>query len=150
MKRLRLLAMMLLTAVLFAACSKDTTEPSNPTPTPSTPTKTPKELFIGTWKIESSVSNGANTLPDCSRDNLITFKADGSYTSDQGTVKCDPTDPQNDNGTWNLDAYPKLKYKLNTSVDYETVTIQTLDATTLIYTQYESDPFPFTITWKRQ
>jgi hypothetical protein len=135
---------------LFAACSKDKTQPFNPTPTPSTPTKTPKELLVGTWKIESSVSNGANTLPDCSKDNLITFKADGTYTSDQGTVKCDPSDPQNDNGTWNLDEYPKFKFKLNSNNDYEPATIKTLNETTLVYTQYESDPQPFTITWKKQ
>jgi len=34
------------------------------------------------------------TMPDCMKDNLLTFNMDGSCTTDEGEQKCDPDAPQ--------------------------------------------------------
>lgn len=37
---------------------------------------------------------------DCDKDNVITFKADGTGTLDEGATKCDPGNPQTSPFTW--------------------------------------------------
>jgi hypothetical protein len=39
-------------------------------------------------------------LEDCDKDNIITFKNDGTGTIDEGLTKCDAGDPQSVNITW--------------------------------------------------
>ena len=154
MKQLRLFSVMLIASLLFAACSKDKTAPNtnnNNNGNNNQPTKTPKELIVGTWKLTSMVyKTGGDNTPDCNKDNTVAFKADGTYTYDQGDVKCNPQQVQTADGTWNLDEYPKFKFKLNSNPDFETVTIQKLDETTLTYLQYEGEQSEVTVTMKRQ
>jgi hypothetical protein len=62
------------------------------------------------WKISSATVSPAiggetdflKTMPACSKDNLIFFKKDGSYKTDEGSTKCDPSDPQVIEGTWSF------------------------------------------------
>jgi hypothetical protein len=153
MKPLRLLMLVSLTAVLFAACSKDTTEPTNPTPTPSTPTKTPKELLIGTWIIVSQVYTlgGEKPLEDCVKDNLMAIQSGGKYIIDQGAIKCDPTTGQTTDGNWTMDNYPAIYFKLNDpSTEGTNAKITQLDETTLKMLEYEGEPSEVTITFKRK
>ena len=76
------------TALLFSSCGKD---------------KTKTELLTGSWKITNAVSGGTNVLSQqsaCSKDDVITFLANGSTTIDEGPTKCSTTDPQTRTGTW--------------------------------------------------
>jgi hypothetical protein len=119
------------TALLFS-CKKDDTTSNNTNNNNNTTPKTPKELLVGTWQADSAYAvdpNGgqSNNLPDCSKDNTITFKADGTYTTDEGAVKCSPADDQTLQGTWQMDSYPALKFKLNTSADFSAVTVTVID-----------------------
>jgi hypothetical protein len=75
------------TALLFSSCGKD---------------KTKTELLTGSWKITNVVKkDGTNgQLSACSKDDVITFLANGSTTIDEGPTKCSPSDPQTINKTW--------------------------------------------------
>lgn len=135
---------------LLASCSKEnTTTPSNPNPTPE---KTPLELLKGTWKIESSISNEAgnpSTLPDCSKDNLVTFNADGTMLADEGAVKCDSMDAQTSTGTWKMANYPTLEFKQDATTEFTVVKVIQLDETYLKY-EMPVDTRIYTLTWKRK
>ncbi len=49
------------------------------------------------------ISDTYNSLPDCSKDDLLIFKSNGSYTQEEGKTKCVPTDPVVfDMGNWSL------------------------------------------------
>lgn len=135
--------------ILFNACSKDKTEPNNNNGNNNQPTKTPKELIVGAWKPISMMWNGTDHIESCAKDNIVTYRADGTYTLDQGATKCNPNAVQSQEGTWNLDSYPTFTTKLNSNPnDGTTVTIKTLDNSSLVYEQVESGQ-TYTITWKR-
>lgn len=136
-----------------ASCSKSENA-ATPVSTPTT-SKTPKELIVGAWFIQSVTSNDPSNpepLPACSKDDILTIKADGTCTSDAGAVKCDPSDPQVQNGTWKLDAYPAMELKTPADTLQKTIKVTQLDETTLkwetVYTQVSSTIF--TYTWKRK
>lgn len=143
---------LLCAAMLLAACSKNDNNSATPTPTPS---KTPKELIAGTWAIQSVTTNDPSNpdpLSACAKDDLLTFKADGTCTADAGATKCDPKDPQTQNGTWKLDNYPA--FELNNPADTlkSTFKITQLDETTLKWERVFTNVSPtiFTYTWKRK
>lgn len=83
-----------------------------------TPAKTPREYLIaGYWKttaqvIDPGVNLGGTVItdfftltPDCTKDDLVRFNADGTITEDEGPTKCDDDDPQTvTEGTWVLSA----------------------------------------------
>lgn len=144
------ITLLVFAALMLHSCSKDkTTTSSNPDPTPI---KTPLELLDGTWKIESSISNEAgnpSTLPDCSKDNLVTFNSNGSMLADEGAVKCDSMDAQTSTGTWKMANYPTLEFKQDASTQFTTVKIIQLDETYLKY-EMPVDTRTFTLTWKRK
>src|SRR5687767_9382253 len=69
--------------------------------------KTKTELITsGTWKFDAAFVGSTSTplpdnyLEDCVTDNLLTLKADGTGTLDEGATRCDPSDPQSSNVTW--------------------------------------------------
>ncbi|MDH7462282.1 hypothetical protein QEG73_13370 [Chitinophagaceae bacterium 26-R-25] len=90
-------AMIVLTVAVIAGCHKNDSAPS----------KTDL-LTSGSWRLTASHvdpaidANGdgvvendifAVALP-CVKDNLMTFKREGTYTIDEGATKCDPSAPQ--------------------------------------------------------
>ena len=95
--------------VSLAGCG----DKSIPTPTPS---KT--ELICkGKWEIASlpiepalDLGGGVKStdytqmLQDCEKDNFYAFKADNTYTLDEGLLKCNPADAQTKPGVWSLSA----------------------------------------------
>jgi len=95
--------------VSLAGCG----DKSTPTPTPS---KT--ELICkGKWEIASlpiepaldlgggvKLKDYTQMLQDCEKDNFYAFKADNTYTLDEGLLKCNPADPQTEPGVWSLSA----------------------------------------------
>lgn len=144
------ITLLVLTALMLHSCSKDkTTTPGNPDPTP---TKTPLELLIGTWKVESAFSSEAgnpSVLPDCSKDNLVTFNSDGITVADEGAIKCDSMDAQTSTGTWKMANYPTLEFKQDASTEYTVVKVIQLDENYLKY-EMPVDTRIFTFTLKRK
>lgn len=95
--------------VSLAGCG----DKSIPTPTPS---KT--ELICkGKWEIASmpiepaldlggglKLKDYTQMLQDCEKDNFYAFKADNTFTLDEGLLKCNPADAQTKPGVWSLSA----------------------------------------------
>ncbi len=48
--------------------------------------------------IDLFTPNTPYSLPDCFKDNIITFSPDGKYQTSEGATSCTP--PVTDNGTW--------------------------------------------------
>jgi len=87
-------------ALLMGACKKDDASNS-------------EKLTTGQWKLVSSVGsftfNGNLQTVDvyanlgaCQKDNLVEFKTDGTFVSDEGPTKCGSADPQQTTGIWSL------------------------------------------------
>jgi hypothetical protein len=116
---------LIVTVFLFSACKKDPTEPTCAKNMAS---------ISGAYKITAATYKASptaaeidflNTLfPDaCQRDDLYTFKNDGTYTIlDVGTV-CNPNN--SDNGTWAVTGD-------NMQVDGDPTTIDGFDCKTLV------------------
>jgi hypothetical protein len=92
------LSIAILASVLLGGCTKNDTSP-----------KTKAELLTsGSWKqtgAQYKVGAGAWTdyysnISPCTKDDIITFKADGTLTLDEGATKCDPSDQQVSSGMW--------------------------------------------------
>ena len=105
---IQLLSIATLVFTLFA-CKKDTVPP----------TKT-ELLTAHAWKITAAEGtiNGVKrdlftTAPACEKDDIETFKTDKTYIGDQGATKCDPTDPQTEQGKW---AFSTNETKLDITV----------------------------------
>jgi hypothetical protein len=82
----------------FSACKDDEDNPSR------------REILTGsTWTVTARTSAGvADTLEACETDDRIKFNTNGTAVTDQGAVKCDPTDPQTSSGTWSLSSDEKV------------------------------------------
>src|SRR5215467_9471647 len=97
MKQLRVIsAMLVLTVLVLAACSKKS----------STPAKTNTDFLTqASWKFDNATVNGINVssaLQTCQTDNVLTFSSNGTGSVDEGPTKCTNTDPQTDAFTWNF------------------------------------------------
>ena len=98
---------------LFFSCKKDE-GPSN------------TELLTDhCWILSTSVVDPAlngitdlyTVLKPCEKDNTICFSTGGTVTTDEGALKCTPTDPQVQNGTWKLENDEKIfKFILSNGV----------------------------------
>lgn len=65
------------------------------------------------------ISDIFNSLPDCSKDDLLIFKSNGSYTQEEGKTKCKPTDPAvYDMGNWSLNYDETVLTMVSTYYDY--------------------------------
>lgn len=87
---------------------------------PTGPSASAKEsLLTGTkWKVTAhTISPGVDYADDgtlvtdlfavesqCSHDDITSFSADGKFVMEEGATKCDPADPQQEKGTWSLNA----------------------------------------------
>jgi hypothetical protein len=76
-------------------------------------------------------------MPDCGKDNLMFFKKDGSYKIDDGSTKCDASDPQTiSEGTWSfISAKNLLAFAPANPDDFAlALTIVSLTSTSFVYT----------------
>ena len=121
MKKLNLLFVLLLGLIVsFSACKSDDDNNGG--------VKTADQYLTGAsaWKITAGTIspavefNGmqitdyyAFFMQDCEKDNFLTFSGSGTtgtFVEDEGAVKCNESDPQTENGTWEfLENYSKLK-----------------------------------------
>ena len=69
------------------------------------------QLLARSWKQTDLLAVGPNgpvsvfltVMEACQRDNIWTFKSDGTYIVTEGATKCDPADPDTTtSGTWQL------------------------------------------------
>jgi hypothetical protein len=108
----------------FTSCKKD-------------PLETNKDLLQDKkWKLTALTFNGADSfaaIDACTKDDTETFKADGSWTDDEGATKCKSTDAQTTTlGTWALSNEGKTLTTTNTTTkEVSAATITELTATTL-------------------
>lgn len=129
MKKLFLLP---LAALALGSCKKN----DDNSPAPTAPSKTDL-LTAKNWRISTAtVTLAGLPLPGaieaCSLDDFLKFNADKTLVHDEGASKCDPSDPQKDNGTWSMPSDSKLTVALpNSSLPYGTFDIKELSATTL-------------------
>jgi hypothetical protein len=89
-------------SIFLFSCKKDNT---------TTATKTDL-ITKSAWKYQDAGAdmdkNGtidlsiSSQLQDCEKDNTLTLRADGTGTLDEGSTKCDPSDPQSSNVNWNF------------------------------------------------
>ncbi len=100
------LSLFLFVAVTLGACKKD----NENTPTPPSRTEL---LTAKNWRISghtsTTVSNGTTikkdeyaASPACERDDFTKFNASKVVVYDQGASKCDASDPQTENGAWDI------------------------------------------------
>lgn len=137
--------------LLLAACHKDK-DKNNNNSNPTTTTKTPTEYLTGgKWMI--TAMPGTYTLAGqtfhydewdsteaCSKDNTLTFLTSGTVVTDEGSVKCDPSDPQVDSSSkWTLiNNDTKLLIKDNSSSTADTYNVSTINATSMrVWNSYE-------------
>ncbi len=124
--------------LLINACSKSNSNASTP------PTK--MQLLTQTsWKFDTAgLDNNNDGLIDapfptgygissCESDNILTLKADGTGTVDEGATKCNVNDPQTTAFTWSLDSAQTAIVLSDTifSVISGNVNITSINATSL-------------------
>ena len=65
---------------------------------------TPKEMLTAkSWKLSSSKVNGVETIEDCSKDDILIFAVNGTYSMTVGSILCYDGDT-NYTGSWTLSA----------------------------------------------
>jgi len=136
------IALALATVLMFSSsCKKDDDDPSN------TDNITGKNFVMTAWTIDPPVtiqgvsySNMFTFMPDCSKDDITIFNADGTMTLDEGATKCDAGDPQTSSGTW---SFVDNESKLSTIVDGETQILDIIEVTdnTLKVSSEETEDF---------
>jgi hypothetical protein len=92
-------------AIAFFSCKKDESSP------PATITKT-TILAEQSWKFNNAGldpdKNGSidadvsDQIPACLKDNTVSFSSNGNGIVDEGTTKCNTTDPQTVPFTWSF------------------------------------------------
>jgi lipocalin-like protein len=90
--------------LILSSCKKDSNSPNGVSAI----------LISGKWQITASTSvftiagdtqtvDNFSLLPSCMQDNYYIFNSDGTGTTDEGTTKCDDSDPQTTStGNWQL------------------------------------------------
>ena len=125
-------ALLLLAAAVFTGCSKSTkTKAEYLTDKSWTQTENGYD-YNDNWTIESSESY----LYSCDKDNVWTFKSNGTVTEDEGAVRCYSATQ------WVYD-YELSSDDKKLIIDGRTYTIKTLDSYTLeVYYDYQSSNGP--------
>ena len=119
----------LLTMVLISfmgACKKK----DDPTPKPLTIA----DKMVGDWKATKLLIDGTDVTAvfSCLTDDIITYKADGTYSDVVGAQKCDD-DEINENGSWKvIKEGDKDILTTTTGGISEQATIISLDAKTMV------------------
>ena len=141
MRTLSSKAVLVLAAGLFAlvACQKDEAEEQEEQQPPPVITPTPLEVsdknIIGSYRISKVEGRTGDQRTDittawfkdyagnCAKDDLTTFKPDGSFVVLDGTITCDES--TDDTGTWKVISKTRIK------IDADTTTIEAFNSNTL-------------------
>jgi len=156
---------LLLGSVLLTNCKKDEKDPE-PTPAPApvvltnTQKLTGKNFKLTALTVNPGIDIGIAVITDiyaqleaCSKDDIMTFNTNGTFTDDEGGSKCDPADPQTTTGTWVWNTNETVLTITETGSTPTSITIVTNDGTTLKGTMTEVDAgvtYVYTITYTKQ
>ena len=94
MKKL-ILFFLVSSSLFFVSCNKNDSPP---------PTNT-DHIIRSAWKFDKATSGGIDVsafIQPCYKDNVMTFQANGNGVLDEGASKCNTSDPQTTNFTWNF------------------------------------------------
>lgn len=98
-----LFGLAMIATVYIASCGKDDSSSSSDDITGKT---TQQVLMMHAWKTTSfkdSSENGTIEAYDaCARDDSYQFTSTSSYTWNDNSLKCDPSNPATANGTWSM------------------------------------------------
>jgi hypothetical protein len=111
---LRIALISCLPAALFLGACNDSTGPM----TPGSASDAKTLLLAAKWMPAARTINPGFDINEdgtivtnlfaeedvCEHDDVMTFKADGTFSTDEGPDKCDDSDPQIGTGTWVLNA----------------------------------------------
>lgn len=108
-------------------------------------------LTDGGWNIKTLTINPSitingvvitdyyNQLYDYDKDNILTFYSDGTYTSDEGALKENPSDPQTKQGNWLLsNSEDMITVFLNEDTAVYTLASVSENSLTLIYSERDT------------
>jgi hypothetical protein len=132
-------------------------------PKPETVAKPTKTQLISSknWKmIKTTYSlNGApevdftGSYPSCALDNLYRFDANGNYSENEGTTKCDPADPKIiSTGTWRF-TKNDAKLKITKGTNVTEMDIAELNSTKIVLKAgriNQGTPYITTVTYRAQ
>ncbi len=133
---------------ILTSCKKeDTASPTTSSPATKTDHLTGKSWILKSAKLSPTFSQAGVTIDDlfktmeaCDKDNIISFKTDKTYVTDEGAIKCDPKNPQTETGTW---TFIDNETKIQTVQGKKTTTMNliSVSSTSLVVT-YTLDIFP--------
>lgn len=114
-------------ALLLGACSKD----NNAT--------NADKLMGGQWRLTALTTsftyNGNETtvdayaqLANCDKDDFFVFQSGGVFISDEGATLCNPSDPQQETGTWSFTQNETHLVISGTSVDFDAEILELTDS----------------------
>lgn len=134
--------------ITFSACKKDEQITPKPEPVP----EKIATLSSGNWVLETMTINGndvINYMDDCERDDITTFKTNGTYITDEGATKCDPKDKQTKEGVWKFtDNYTKMVIDNKDVTSVTLLTKERLEIADTIYEDGNMDILNMTFTSK--
>ena len=139
------IALIVLSTIVLYSCKKDSKNEPQPCTISTTAISGPYKITAVTYKENATATeiDYMNILfPDaCQRDDVYTFKADGSYQIADVGLACSPSG--NDNGTWALVGN-------NLQIDGDPVNLESFDCKLLIIvntdTQVTGDRLKLTLT----
>jgi hypothetical protein len=96
-------------------------------------TKSAKEILTSkSWKMSSSKQNGVEVQDDCTKDDIINFATDGTYTLTVGSVPCYYGET-GASGTWTLSSDGKTltidEYPASVSITENKIKVTSTDGT---------------------
>jgi len=111
-------------------------------------------LTAGNWKVTAMTINpgidfqgtvitdyySLNT-EDCSKDDFMKFNADGTLIEDEGSIKCNPDDPQTVTSNWTLNENTSVLSITYPDGDSESITIVSINETTFVVSNTITEDF---------
>ena len=134
----------LLCVSVFTGCGDD----DNPAGSGGDPTAalTGKNWKMTAFTVDPGFNVGGVTITDffaqmdaCAKDDIQNFKANGTFTVDEGASKCDPADPQTRTGTWVLSTDQKTITTTESGQAPESFTLESVSASQLKVSMTRSD-----------
>lgn len=134
-------------AMAFSSCKKDDDDDNGGNSTKDI-------LTSGSWKISALTINPGidagggivitdffSMMPDCTKDDLMMFKDDGTLIFDEGPTMCVPGSPQQTEGSWTLSSDNKTLTIKESGEDDIVVTITEVSSSTMKGTFTEEEDF---------
>ena len=147
MKNLRfisfaMLLMLMGGLVTVSSCKKDDDDSPSKTKTISG-----KKFFVKSMKVDPAITTPTGVItdlfafmPDCVKDNYLTFNENGTLVSDEGATKCEPDDPQTETGTWEF-MNNETQLKMTSDGDSEIYAIDQLTNSTMKLSYSQTEDF---------